>query len=180
MTNLSIRFLAVTEISAELDRCIDALDHLAFSGDDHADDPEFASIEWASPDWLVLGFMEDELVSQLCLHRRTIRAGGETVVVAGVGGVATHPHWQRRGLASQVLGAAAPFMREQMKVPFGLLVCADETQPVYARNGWQTVSHCLTFVQEGRRRKLDTCVMILPLGGQPWPAGEIDLLGLPW
>lgn len=180
MTDLAVRFLAVSESDPELDRRVDALDHLAFSNEDGPPDPEFDRIEWASPDWLALGLMGDELVSQLCLLKRSIMVGGEPVWVAGVGGVATHPAWQRRGLASQVLRAAEVFMRAEMKVPFGLLVCADETQPVYSRCGWQTVAHSLLFAQDGQRRKLAACVMILPLAGQPWPAGEIDLLGLPW
>jgi GNAT superfamily N-acetyltransferase len=182
MTDLAIRILSVKDISPELDRRIDALDHLAFSGsdDDGQPDPEFDSIEWSSPDWLVLGFAGSELVSQLCLLEREITVDGEPLRVAGVGGVATHPDWQRRGLASQLLRAAGTFMCDKMQVPFGLLVCADATQPVYARCGWQTVSNSLLFVQDGRRRTLESCVMILPLAGHPWPAGGIDLLGLPW
>jgi nodulation protein A len=182
MTGLSIRILSVKDSTPELDHRIDTLDHLAFSGSDDAGnpDPEFDSIEWSSPDWLVLGFVESELVSQLCLHKREITVGATQVRVAGVGGVATHPNWQRRGLASQLLRSAETFMRDEMLVPFGLLVCADTTQPVYAHCGWQTVAQALLFVQDGQRRTLETCVMILPLAGQPWPAGEINLLGLPW
>jgi GNAT superfamily N-acetyltransferase len=182
MTDLAIRILSVKDISPGLGHRIDALDHLAFSGSDDAGspDPEFDSIEWSSPDWLVLGFVGSELVCQLCLLEREITAGGEQVRVAGVGGVATHPGWQRCGLASQLLRAAETFMRDKMQVPFGLLVCAEATQPVYAHCGWQTVAGSLLFVQDGRRRTLETCVMILPLAGRPWPAGEIDLLGLPW
>lgn len=179
MTTLEIRFLPVDQVSPELDRAIDTLDHLAFAGEQD-DDPKFASIEWGSPDWMVLGFLDGELVSQLCLHKREIAVGAERVWVAGVGGVATHPNWLRRGFASQALRASETFMRETLKVPFGLLVCADETQPVYARCGWQTVARALTFIQDEKPRSLETCVMILPLSNQAWPAGEINLLGLPW
>lgn len=179
MTMLEIRFLPVDQVSPELDRAIDTLDHLAFAGQTD-DDPEFASIEWGSPEWMVLGLLHGELVSQLCLHKREISVGAQRVWVAGVGGVATHPAWLRRGFASQVLRATETFMRDELKVPFGLLVCADETQPVYARCGWHTISQALVFIQDGQPRILETCVMILPLTGQPWPTGEINLLGLPW
>jgi GNAT superfamily N-acetyltransferase len=179
MTNLDIRFLPVDQVSPELDRAINTLDHLAFAGEQD-DDPEFASIEWGSPDWMVLGLQDGELLSQLCLHKREIAVGVERVWVAGVGGVATHPDWQKRGFAGQVLRASETFMRETLQVPFGLLVCADETQPVYARCGWQTVARKLIFIQDEKPRRLETCVMILPLSNQVWPFGEINLLGLPW
>lgn len=179
MTTLEIRFLPVDQVTPELEHAIDALDHLAFAGEQD-DDPEFASIEWGSPDWMALGFRDDELVSQLCLNKREIAVGAARVWVAGVGGVATHPDWQKRGFAGQVLRASETFMRETLQVPFSLLVCADETQPVYARCGWQTVARKLIFIQDEKVRSLETCVMILPLTGQPWPEGEINLLGLPW
>jgi predicted acetyltransferase len=179
MTDLQMSFLPVAEITPELDRRIEALDHLAFSGEAHTD-PEFASIEWGSPDWMSLGFMNEELVTQFSLLKREILVGGQPVSVAGVGGVATHPQWLRRGLASTLLRAAESFMRDEIRVPFGLLICADETQPVYARCGWRTVAKSLLFVQNNLRRRLETCVMILPLADQPWPGGEIDLCGLPW
>lgn len=179
MTQLRIEFHPAQQVSAELEHRLETLDRLAFAGENNGD-PEFASIEWGSPDWMVLGFLEGELVSQLCLHKREITVGPQRIWVAGIGGVATHPNWLRRGFASQVLRASEVFMRETLKVPFGLLVCADETQPVYARCGWQTVAKSLIFTQNDQRRTLETSVMIFSLSGQPWPDGEINLRGLPW
>ena len=178
-TDLQIEILHSDKISAGLDGQIDQLDHLAFSGESH-DDPEFNSIAWADHDWMALGFVDETLVSQFCLLKREILVGGAPLLVAGIGGVATHPDWQRRGLASRLLRASEAFMRDELRVPFGLLICADQTQPLYARCGWQTVAHSLNFTQNERQRQLDTCVMILPLANQPWPTGLIDLCGLPW
>jgi aminoglycoside 2'-N-acetyltransferase I len=176
--NLQIEIISTDKISAELDKQIDALDHIAFSGQAH--DAEFNSIQWASHEWMALGRLDGELVTQLCLLKREIIVGGEKVWVTGIGGVATHSNWRRRGLASQLLHASEAFMLYEIHAPFGLLICADETQPVYARCGWQTVAKSLTFVQDGQRCNLETCVMILPLVNQSWPAGEINLCGLPW
>lgn len=175
---LHLEILHVGQIPSGLQAQIDELDHLAFSGEVH--DADFNTIQWASHDWMALGSLDGELATQFCLLKREIRVGEQPVWVAGVGGVATHPSWRRRGLASQLLRAAEIFMRETLKVPFGLLICADETQPVYARCGWQTIAHSLVFIQNGQPRHLPTCVMCLPLTGQPWPVGEIDLCGLPW
>jgi len=177
--NLRIEFLGPGQISPELDKQVDALDRLAFSGQVHKD-LEFSSIQWSSHAWMALGHLDGELVTQLCLLKREIRVGREKFCVAGIGGVATHPGWRRCGLASQLLRASEAFIRAEIRTPFGLLICADEVQPVYVRCGWQTVAKSLTFVQEGRRRTLETCVMILPLTDRPWPSAEIDLNGLPW
>jgi GNAT superfamily N-acetyltransferase len=177
--DLEIVFLLETEISPELNRAIDALDQLAFSSDGH-DDPEFNSIEWASHEWNALGQMDGELVSQLCLLKREITVGGERVWVAGIGGVATHPQWQKRGLASQLMRATQEYIRQEMDVPFGLLICADGTRPFYEKLSWQTVADELIFIQNGKRKTLKTCVMVLNIAGKPFPQGIIDLCGLPW
>ena len=181
MPQLQIEFLHTSQISPALDREIDALDHLAFASDhDGPPDPDFDSIEWSAQEWMALGRLDGQLVSQLCLLKREILVGGERVWVAGIGGVATHPQRQRKGLASQLMRATETFMRDEIRVPFGLLVCAEVTRPFYKSLGWKLVANSLTFVQNEQRLPLYTCVMALPLSGQPWPAGEIDLCGLPW
>jgi predicted acetyltransferase len=129
---------------------------------------------------MALGFLDDRLVSQVCLHKREILVGEEPVRVAGVGGVATHPAFVRRGFASQVLRDCVPWMRDELAVPFGLLLCAEELKSFYARCGWQEVASFLSFMQDEQIRRLETCVMIQTLAGERWPAGKIDLRGLPW
>ncbi len=79
-----------------------------------------------------------------------------------------------------MLRATESFMRDTMQVPFGLLICADETQAFYQLSRWQRVADALYFTQDKVRRPLQTCVMILQLTDQPWHTGEIDLCGLPW
>ena len=172
---LDIRLFPGPDIPAELDREIDALDRAAFAG--HNEGREW---QWTFPKWMVLGFHAGKLVSQLGLLQREIRVGGEPVQVAGVGSVATDPKWQRRGFASQVLGFAHGWMREELQVPFGLLVCLPATSPVYASCGWQTVSDGLFHHQESGRLWMEICVMVLCLGERQWLEGEIDLCGLPW
>lgn len=180
MTDLDVRLIPHAELTPELQGDIDALDHIAFAGDDGDDDPEFSSIKWASPEWMALGFLHGELVTQLCLPKREIIVGAEKIWVAGVGGMATHPKHQHMGYGSTLLAATESFMRDRMQVPFGLLICADETRPFYEFARWQFAADALYFRQENQRRRLTTCVMILPLEDRAWPAGEIDLCGAPW
>ncbi len=179
MTSIQIRFLSQSQISTDEECQINALDRLVFAGADQ-DDPQLKDIQWASHDWMAVGYHQEQLVVQFCLLKREILVGGYPLMVAGVGGVVTHPDWRRRGLARQLLLAAEPFMRENLAVPFALLICAEETQQVYASCGWQAVAHSLRYTQDGQSRILPTLVMVLPLAGQAWLEGEIELCGLPW
>ena len=178
--DLQIEIISTDKTSPELDKQIDQLDHLAFADEKH-DDPEFNSIDWSSHiEHMALGRVDKELVTLLGLLKREILVGEKPVWVAGVGGVATHPNWQKRGFSSTLLNVAEKFMREEMEVPFGLLVCADERRSFYGRAGWKLIADKLFFIQNGERRSLKTSVMILPLSTEAWPSGEIDLRGLPW
>lgn len=174
--SLQIEFIRSSQVSPDDQQTIDRLDHLAFAGKIAEDDPN----EWADSDWMVLGRVDGEIVTQLGLLKREIRVGAVLMPVGGVGGVATHPAWQRLGLSTALLRAAAQFMQTEFNVPFGLLNCANESQPFYTRLGWKTVSTELWFTENKKRRSLQTPVMILPLSNRDWPEGEIDLCGLPW
>jgi predicted acetyltransferase len=177
---LQIKFLAEEQLSEEIKKQINDLDHEAFSTVDQDKDEEFAKIEWASNEWMALGFVNDQLVTQLCLLKRKINVGEGSIIVAGIGGVATTTQWLKQGFSSMLLQSAADFMRNEMKVPFGLLICDDKVQQFYTKNGWQKIAESLWFTQENQRHPLKSCVMIIPLANQKWPMGEIDLNGLPW
>jgi GNAT superfamily N-acetyltransferase len=173
---LQIEFVRASQVSPDDQKIIDWLDHLAFAGEA----AEEGFNEWSDSDWMVLGRMDGKIVTQLGLLKREICVGVVLMPVGGVGGVATHPAWQRRGLSTALLQASAQFMQTELNVPFGLLNCANESQPFYGRLGWKTVAAELWFIENEERRPLQTPVMILPLSNQDWPEGEIDLCGLPW
>jgi GNAT superfamily N-acetyltransferase len=179
---LKVEFIHVSQIPPELDRAIEALDQLAFAGDDDGPpDPEFGPIDWSTPhEWNALGWLDGQLVSQLCLLRREILVGEERVWVAGIGGVATHPQWQHKGLASQLLRATADFIRAEIHTPFGVLLCAEATRPFYEKAGWQLAAAELFFTQNGARRTMKTCVMVMNFTEKAFPEGMIDLCGLVW
>ena len=175
-TLLQIEFIRSSQVSPDIQEIIDRLDQLAFAEENAEGD----SNAWAASDWMGLGRMDGEIVTQLGLLKREIRVGAVRMPVGGVGGVATHPTWQRRGLSTTLMGAAAQFLQAKLNIPFGLLVCADDTQPFYARLGWKTVATELWFTRNAKLQSLQTTVMILPFSKQEWPQGEIDLCGLPW
>ncbi len=167
------------DLTAEESAQVDLVDHLAFSGmDDGVEDLE--SIEWSSAEWVVLGLQDGKIVSLLNLLYREVRVGDQVIPVAGVGGVCTHPDWQRHGFAGEVLERATAFMRDEMNVPFGLLVCSSAREQYYAKFGWRTIRDPMLFDQQGVKRVFPDKTMILPLTGRSWPAGTVDLCGNPW
>jgi ribosomal protein S18 acetylase RimI-like enzyme len=94
--------------------------------------------------------------------------------------MATHPDFQRKGYGLALLKAAETFMRDELRVPFGLLICDVSARPFYEPARWQFVADALYYEQDNQRRLLNTCVMILSMMDRNWLSGEIDLCGLPW
>src|SRR5512138_2782218 len=103
MTNLNVHFIPFPEMTPELQSQFDMLDHLAFDGIE--DDPELSTIHWAEPDWMAMGFLNGQVVTQLCIPKRQITVGSDQVWVAGIGGMSTHPEFQHQGLGSTLLAA---------------------------------------------------------------------------
>lgn len=177
---LHINILPNSQISAEMEKLIDHLDHVAYSTVKLPEDPQYSQITWSDHDWMVLGFIKGELVSQLCLLKRKILVGQESILVAGLGGLATYPQFRRRGYAAQLLNEAEIFMGKVIRAQFGLLICDPVLQTYYAACGWINAAQSIQYLQDGQNRTLDTSVMILPLTDQVWPQGNIDVCGSPW
>jgi predicted N-acetyltransferase YhbS len=162
--------LAATERS-QMNTCLDE----AFAHDDFGH-----GYRWATNDWDLLLKMDGKVVSHVGIVERTVTVEGQPFRVGGIGAVGTSPRWQRRGLAHQLMEKAAAFMRADLRAEFGLLICSDEMTSYYGRLGWQVVPGPLLIDQPQGKITLPTTIMVLPLGGDLWPAGTIDLCGLPW
>jgi aminoglycoside 2'-N-acetyltransferase I len=172
--DLEITIKAVEDLTpAERERTQE-VDRLSFSGDNGPGD-----IEWSENQWLVMGAVDDTIVSQICLLMREVDVGGQKITVGGVGGVATDPEHRQRGYAGKLLRASESFMRE-LDLPFGVLVCGEERMHWYASHGWVKIDNKTIFQNSGIDRELDGIMMILPLKDQPWPEGVLNLNGKPW
>jgi GNAT superfamily N-acetyltransferase len=135
---------------------------------------------WAEVDWHVLVWIEAELVSHVEIIERTGMVGGRPVRLGGIGGVASTPKWRGCGLATLAMEKAAELLRGDLDVEFGLLICGQEMMLFYCRLGWKIVAGPLVFDQPQGKVTLEGVVMVLPCTDQEWPAGTIDLCGLPW
>ena len=135
---------------------------------------------WAEIDWHVLVWIEAKLVSHVEIIERTAVAGGRSVRLGGIGGVASAAEWRGGGLATLAMEKAAASLCGTLDAEFGLLICGQEMTPFYSRLGWETVDGPLVFDQPAGKVTFEGVVMVLSCKGQKWPAGTIDLCGLPW
>ncbi|MBN1313666.1 MAG: GNAT family N-acetyltransferase [Anaerolineae bacterium] len=138
--------------------------------------------EWAGGDWQVTVWEGETWTSMLLLVKRAIMVDGQPLLVGGIGSVMTVPEWRGRGHASAAMRAASTFIRDQLKAPFGLLICGSHRVHLYQSVGWQVVPGPLSFSQPSGKRTFpdDTIIMVYPCTDQRWPGGPIDLCGPPW
>lgn len=136
--------------------------------------------QWATPDWAVMVWEGEEMVSNVHIIVRTARVGGQPVRLGGIGNVATKVEWRKRGYASAALKVATDFLRDPLGVEFGLMIAIERMVPRYEKDGWKVVATSMQVEQAGGTVAMNYPIMILPVGGSDWPQGVIDLCGLPW
>jgi predicted acetyltransferase len=135
---------------------------------------------WADPDWAVMLWEDDDMVSNVHIIERTVLVGGLPVRVGGIGNVATKIEWRKRGYATRALQVAVDFLRDPLKVDFGLMIATEKMIPSYEKRGWKVVAQSIQIEQPDGRRAFSIPVMTLPVLKQDWPEGVIDVCGLPW
>jgi ribosomal protein S18 acetylase RimI-like enzyme len=156
------------------------LDHMngwvaqVFAGSDDQD------MQWSTDDWHVTVRVDGQVVSRVGIVERMGAVNGTPVKLGGIGGVATRPEFRRCGYAEAALRTAAEFMRAQLRVEFGLLICGDKMIHYYGKLGWQIVPGPMQFDQPQGKVTFTDTVMILPCNARDWPPGVIDLCGPPW
>ncbi|MBI9048924.1 MAG: GNAT family N-acetyltransferase [Anaerolineaceae bacterium] len=176
--NLKLAFLAAQDIPQAKHDEIDALDQLAY--ENVAGHEENQKIEWASSQWIGLGSVDGCLATQLGCLEREIRINGHSLWVSGIGGVATHPQFQRKGYAKALLQATEKFIREELNTSFALLLCDGMPCELYRSLGWQDIADHVLYQQGGQTHRFESNVMIFQFSDESFPVGEIDLCGSPW
>ena len=136
--------------------------------------------KWAPPDWAIMVWEDEEMVSNIHIIERRARVGTAWVKLGGIGNIATKVEWRQRGYASAALKVAQDFLRDPLQVDFGLMISTQEMVPHYLKAGWRKVADSLIMDQWDGKAKLNYPVMIVPVCQQDWPEGEIDLCGWPW
>ncbi len=171
--NLTVTILSTASISSNESVKIRDLAQRVFP-------PQPGDWTWATADWWVLVRVGEILVSQLEIIERVGLVNQRPIRLGGIGGVATLPEYRRQGFATLAMRRAAEYMRDPLAVEFGLLICEPRMEGYYTRLGWQTIAAAMFFAQPDRRGQNDGLTMVLPVLGNCWPDGEVDLCGLPW
>ena len=135
---------------------------------------------WAPADYYVLINRDGQFAGRLGVLDSKVSVGNQIIRVGGIGGVATKPGFRHRGVASAMLARAAEFMKNDLGVEFGFLLCRHEVSPVYAKMGWIIVAGPTTFTRAGVTATYPNDTMILQFTCKEWPPGSIDMMGLPW
>ena len=138
-------------------------------------------ITWASPQWSILVWDEDELVSRVGLVVREIISNGEPKVIGGIGSVLTHPERQDKGHATEAMCEAVRLFNEELKVAYGLLFCTSRLIEFYKRLQRKPFEGQV-FVQQlrGKIEFSANNAMVLDVKEQAPLNGSLDLNGLPW
>ena len=136
---------------------------------------------WASPQWSILLWDQDELVTRVGLVAREIDNDGMIKKIGGVGGVMTHPARQGQGLASQAMREASRHFDTDLNVSYALLFCRPHLIEFYERLMWKPFRGKV-FVQQPQG-KVDFSTngpMVLDVKEQAPLNSVLDLNGLPW
>lgn len=137
---------------------------------------------WRPKDIHIILDVDGVPASHVGLVEHTVDVGGLPVRVGGVGGVVTAGELHGRGYAQKTLAYAVAYMRDQMRVEFGLLFCLDRLKPFYERQGWRPVTEPIEVEQPAGPIVIASPlnVMALAFDGRAWPVGKTQLRGLPW
>jgi GNAT superfamily N-acetyltransferase len=150
---LQLALYPTGKIPEDIQREIDEINQLCFGDDEYG-----RMYQWSSGDWQLTGSLAGKIIASIEILERMAQVGNTPVRLGGIGGVATHPDWQRRGFASVLM----------------------ERVHLYGSLGWQVAAQSILIEQPEGKIVMETTTMILPCRKQDWPEGFIDLCGPPW
>lgn len=134
------------------------------------------------PHFRLLLWKAGELVGQLGVDSRVINIEGNVLGIFGIIDLCVHPREQGVGIASSLLSKVEEIGRLYHR---DHLVLMADRHDLYIRSGFNRVEPALTkwLAIDDRKsvsviqRDMAGCFLIKPLSTQPWPSGEIDMLG---
>lgn len=139
-----------------------------------------SDLKWRPKDVHFLIYEDGKPASHASILRHEIAVGGKPLMVAGLGGVVTHPEAQGKGYARRLVRHASEFFEREWEVEAGLLFCLKRMVTYYGALGWQLLPEKVIIDQPSGKIVSPLEVMVLPCRGQSWPNGEVELKSLPW
>ena len=177
---MSIEFVATENFSARQQKALEQLRAAVYPPEVLATLPG-RFFTWASPQWSVLLWEGEELLSRVGLLVRDVLHDGSPERIGGIGGVVTHPAKQGQGLASQALREASRLFDAEFNVSYALLFCRPHLVQFYKRLTWKPFEGKVFVEQpEGKVEFSANGAMVLDVKEQAPLDGVMDLNGLPW
>lgn len=141
---------------------------------------EDADYRWRPKDYHFVAEEDGRPLSHVGVIKTTVSVGGRQLTVGGIGGVVTVPEAQGRQLVHAGMRQAAEFICYELGADFGMLFCLPRLEPFYARQGWQALDDEVEIDQPDGKIVWPYRVMVRPCGEREWPAGRVEVGGLPW
>ena len=180
-SSYSLEVIAEDRIAPEMDRAIRDLLSECFP----ADRDVFPYTRYwhdLAPEYTVVHGNGQQVVGHVAIAVRTITSAGRPIRVAGPQSVAVAVAQRGTGLSRRMMDeTVAEAVRR--RIPFGLLFCVPELEPLYRSMGWQrTDQPVMMHDEQGRSVPLPrkNVAMFIELGDEPFPRGPLDLRGRDW
>ena len=135
---------------------------------------------WRSKDYHFVSEEGGRPLSHVGVVKTAVSVGGRQLTVGGVGGVVTVPEAQGRRLVHAAMLQADEFICRELGAEFSMLFCLPRLEPFYARQGWQALEDEVEIEQPDGKIIWPYRVMVKPCGERVWPAGRVEVGGLPW
>ena len=152
---------------SELEKESKALDALCFRLDDHTPEQMQEIYDKYGSEVnrfkYIFAFEGNMLVGQLILLKRHIHFQGKEILLGGIGGVCTHPDFQRQGIATKLLQTA---MNELKKANCDIAyLCTDITKlgKLYGQVGFVPLNHNYKFTGKSGKEYIKSDAMIAPI-----------------
>jgi hypothetical protein len=137
-------------------------------------------LQWRPTEKHVFVVKEGATVCHVGLVGQRVEVQGESVSVAGIGGVLARRECRGRGYCRIAMEAAEAFASSQMGVNFLLLFCRPALQSFYEHLGWSNIASPAWAEQAQGTVLLPLISMVKCLGAERWPMGEVRLCSRPW
>lgn len=141
--------------------------------------PIVKETKWATPDWTIIQYENDQIATFYNIVIREIIIDGETLRISGINNVITPKKFRRKGYASNSLRETEYLIFDDLSCDLGVLLCADDLIPFYERLNWYRID-CPVYFKQSTGRKIWTANTMLLTRNEKLHPTLIDLNGVPW
>lgn len=145
-----------------------------------------ASVPWrdvvtAPATHRIIIYKGSDAVCAAACQFKSVNLNGMPTMLAGIGGVMTHPNFRRNGFGSVAMQAVQGALDRDGNVEFGLLFCEPKNAAFYERLGWSVFHGTVLADQPNGTICYDALgAMVFPIASASPRSGLIDLRGPPW